>query len=88
MRKTRFTVDQIVSIIQQHTRGAKTADLLRRHGISRETFYRWRKKYGGLEVNDARRMRELEDENRRLKKVIADQALNIDVLKEVLGKKW
>jgi putative transposase len=88
MRKTRFTTDQIVSIIQEHTAGAKTGELLRRHGISRETFYRWRKKYGGLEVPDARRLKELEDENRRLKKVVADQALNIDVLKEVLGKQW
>ena len=88
MRKARFTVEQITGIIQQHAAGAKTIDLLRRHGISRETFYRWRKKYGGLEVSDARRLKELEDENRRLKKVVADQALNIDVLKEVLGKKW
>ena len=88
MRKARFTEEQIVGILQEHEAGAKTGELLRRHGISRETFYRWRRKYGGLQVADARRLKQLEDENRRLKKVVADQALNIDVLKEVLGKKW
>jgi putative transposase len=60
--------------------------LLRRHGISRETFYKWRRKYGGLKVDEAKRLRTLEDENRRLKRVVADQALNIQVLKDLLGK--
>lgn len=88
MRKARFTEEQIVAILREHEAGAKTGEVLRRHGISRETFYRWRRKYGGLEVADAKRLKQLEEENRRLKRVVADQALNIDVLKEVLGKKW
>jgi putative transposase len=88
MRKARFTEEQIVGILQEHQAGAKTGELLRRHGISRETFYRWRRKYGGLEVPDAKRLKQLEDENRRLKRVVADQALNIQVLKDVVGKKW
>ncbi len=88
MRKARFTEEQIVGILQEHEAGAKTGELLRRHGISRETFYRWRRKYGGLQVADARRLKQLEDENRRLKRVVADQVLNIQVLKDVLGKKW
>jgi putative transposase len=63
-------------------------DLLRRHGISKETFYRWRKKYGGLQVEEAKRLRQLEEENRRLKRLVADQALNIQILKDLVGRKW
>ncbi len=88
MRKSRFSEEQIVAILKEHTAGAKTAELIRRHGISRETFYKWRRKYGGLEVDEAKRLRGLEDENRRLKRVVADQALNIQVLKDLLGKTW
>ena len=62
--------------------------LLRRHGISRETFYKWRRKYGGARVDEVKRLRALEEENRRLKRVVADQALNIQVLKDLLGKEW
>lgn len=88
MRKSRFTEAQIIAILQEQAAGAKTSDVVRRHGISRETFYKWRRKYAGMGVPDAQRLRQLEDENKRLKRVVADQALNIQVLKDVLGKEW
>lgn len=88
MRKSRFTTEQIVGILREHEAGEKTGELIRRHGISRETFYRWKRIYGGMDVSDAKRLKALEEENGRLKRVVADQALNIQVLKDVLGKKW
>lgn len=86
MRKSRFTTEEIVSILQQQAAGADLTELTRRHGISKTTLYHWRKRYGELEVSDAKRLKALEDENRRLKRLVADQALNLQILKDVLGK--
>lgn len=83
MRKSRFTEPQIVAVLKQLKAGAKAAEVCRKLGISETTLYNWRAKYGGLEVSDLRRLRELEDENRRLKKIVADQVLNIEALKVV-----
>ena len=81
MRKARFNDEQIDAILQEAERTDRTSETVRPHGISRETLYRWRRKYGGFQVSEARRLRALEEENRRLKRVVADQALNIQVLK-------
>ena len=80
MKKSRFTTEQMIAILHEHTAGASLAELLRRHGISRPTFYLWEKKYGDMPVSDARRLRALEDENARLKRLVADQALNLQIL--------
>jgi putative transposase len=87
MKKTRFTEEQIVKILQQQESGIKVGEICREHGISDQTFYNWKAKYGGMTVSELRRMKALEMENQQLKKLVAEQALSIQALKEVLGKK-
>jgi putative transposase len=86
MKRSRLTEDQIIGVLKEHQAGIPTAELCRKHGISDATFYNWRSRYGGLEVSDARRLKSLEDENRRLKKLLAESMLDIATLKEALGK--
>ncbi len=86
MKRARFSEEQIITILKEAEGGAKVAELCRRHGIADATFYTWRSKYGGLEVSEMRRLRQLEEENRRLKSIVADQALDLRALKDVLAK--
>jgi putative transposase len=88
MRKKRFTEEQIHEILKESEAGIPTPELCRKYGISKNTFYNWRSKYAGMELSDLKKMRELEDENNKLKKLVADQALDIQALKAVLSKKW
>jgi putative transposase len=88
MKKSRWTVEKIVSILRESEAGVAVSELCRKHGMSDATFYNWRKKYGGMSVSDARRLKELEAENARLKRIVADKELEIDALKDVLSKNW
>ena len=88
MRKSRFSEEQIIKIIKEKEAGVKLADLCRRHGISEQTFHRWKAKFGGMDVNEARRLKQFEDENRRLKHLVADLTLDNQALKYVVAKKY
>jgi putative transposase len=88
MRSSRFTEEQIIGVLKQAEGGRKTVEICRQHGISSATFYKWKGKYGGLEVSEARRLRQLEDENRRLKQIVADLTLDNQALQTVVAKKF
>ena len=88
MRRSRFSEEQIIGILKEHSAGMSAAELCRKHGISDATFYKWRSKYGGMEVSDAKRLKSLEEENRRLKKLLAESMLDVATLKEALGKNF
>lgn len=88
MKRKRFSEEQIIAVLREQESGAKVADLCRKHGISDATFYNWKAKYGGMDVSDAKRLKALEDENAKLKKLLADQMLEASALRELLSKKW
>jgi len=88
MKRSRFSEELIIGILKEHQAGAKAADLCRKHGISDATFYKWRSKYGGMEVSDAKRLKALEAENAKLKKLLAEQMMDVATLKEMLTKNF
>lgn len=88
MKRSRFTEEQIIGILKDHQAGRTAKELYRKHGISDATFYKWRSKYGGMEVSDARKLKSLEDENRKLKKLLAESMLDQATLREILGKNF
>jgi len=88
MKKSRYSEEQIISILNEHEAGTKLPDLCRQHGMSPATLYKWKSKFGGMEVSDAKRLRVLEAENAKLKRLVADLTLDKEALKDVLSKKW
>ena len=88
MKRKRFTEEQIIGVLKEHELGAKTSDLCRKHAISEATFYNWKSKYGGMDVSEAKRLKALETENAKLKRLLADAMLDNAALKDLLSKKW
>jgi putative transposase len=88
MKRSRFTEEQIIAILREQEAGMATAEVCRRHGVSSATFYKWKAKFGGMEASEAKRLKALEDENSRLKRMLADAMLDNAALKDLLGKKW
>lgn len=88
MKKSRFSEEQIIQIIAEGSAGGKIEELCRKHGVSKGTYYEWKSKFGGMTVSEARRLRALEGENAKLKRLVADQALDIIALKDVISRKW
>jgi putative transposase len=88
MKRSKFTDEQIIGAIKQHEAGTKTQEICRKLGISEQTFYKWKAKFGGMDVSEAKRLRALEEENAKLKRLLADQMLDNVALKELLSKKW
>lgn len=88
MKRNRFSEEQIIGILKEHQAGATVADLCRKHGVSDATFYKWRSKFGGMEVSDAKKLKALEAENAKLKKLLAEQMMDVSTLKEMLGKNF
>ncbi|MEO1532888.1 MAG: transposase [Pseudomonadota bacterium] len=88
MKRSRFSDEKIIAVLKENEAGAKVDELCRKHGISSATFYAWRKKFGGMEASDAKKLRELEAENARLKRIVADQMLDMSAMKELLQKHW
>lgn len=88
MKRNRFSEEQIIGILKEHEAGVPVADLCRKHGVSNASIYKWKAKYGGMEVSEAKRLKSLEDENAKLKKLLADVMLDNSALKDLLGKKW
>jgi putative transposase len=88
MKRSKFTEEQVIGILREHEAGAKTAELCRKHGISSATFYAWKAKFGGMDVSDAKRLRALEDENAKLKRLLAESMLDQAALRDLLSRKW
>ena len=88
MKRSRFTEERIIGILKEHEAGVPVAELCRKHGVSNASLYKWKAKYGGMDVSEARKLKALEDENARLKKLLADAMLDNSALKDLLGKKW